>query len=73
MRIILNIIIITITLLLINYNIIVTAITNFGNTVQNMLAMQRNSAKVSSIGNGHPCSYCFLFLPHFVRREIKKQ
>ena len=46
MRIILNIIIITITLLLINYNIIVTAITNFGNTLQNMLAMQRNSAKV---------------------------
>ena len=46
MRIILNIIIITITLLLINYNIIVTAITNFGNTMQNMLTMHRNSAKV---------------------------
>ena len=41
-----NIIIITITLLWINYNIIVTAITNFGSTMQNMLAMQRNSAKV---------------------------
>ena len=41
-----NIIIITIKLLLINYNIIVTVITNFGNTMQNMLAMQRNSAKV---------------------------
>ena len=46
MRIILKIIIITITLLLINYNIIVTAITNFGNTMQNMLTMHRNSAKV---------------------------
>ena len=41
-----NIIIFTITLLLISYNIIATAITNFGNTMQNMLAMQRNSAKV---------------------------
>ena len=27
-------------------NIIVTVITNVGNTVQNMLTMQRNSAKV---------------------------
>ena len=32
---ILNIIIITITLLLINYNVIVSAITNFGNTIYN--------------------------------------
>ena len=46
MRIILNIIIITITLLLINYNIIVIAITNFCNTMQNMLTTQRNSATV---------------------------
>ena len=38
--------VITITLLLINYNIIVTVITNFGNTMQNVLTTQRNSAKV---------------------------
>ena len=43
---IINIIIITITLLLIDYNIIVIAITNFGDTMQNMLTMQRNSATV---------------------------
>ena len=43
---IINIIIINITLLLINYNTIVIAITNFGNTMQNMLTMQRNSATV---------------------------
>ena len=44
-----NSLIITITLLLINYNIIVTAIPNFGNTIQNMLAMQRNSAIVIAV------------------------
>ena len=46
------IIIITLTLLhyyCINYNIIVIAITNFGNTMQNMLTMQTNSATVIAV------------------------
>ena len=44
------IIIITITLLLYQYyNIIVIAITNFGNTMQNMLTMPTNSAAVIAV------------------------
>ena len=49
---------ISITFLLINYNIIVTAITNFGNTMQNMLTMQRNSAKVIVVFLKGNCLYC---------------
>ena len=49
---------ISITFLLINYNIIVTATTNFGNTMQNMLTMQRNSAKVIVVFLKGNCLYC---------------